>query len=246
MAMSAARCSTTSTPSVVATTCSGSRMSPSTTSAWPSRTACAERVGLVEPARGPVGVVEAEGPHVRAVGEQPLDDVRLPMKPSEPVTSTVLPATDPSMGRAVSSSVTAAFSSFVECRMPSGRAAPASSRVALGPGEVRGGADVDPVGADGPRRDDLVALEAGLDELRHGARPARSGSQASARGSTAYTAALMSKLRVGFSEIAGDAAAACSRRRRRAPRAGRCASPSSRSRRCGGGRRAGRWRRTRP
>ncbi len=37
--MSAARWSTTSTPSVEAMTCSGSRMSPSTTSAWPSRTA---------------------------------------------------------------------------------------------------------------------------------------------------------------------------------------------------------------
>ena len=42
MAMSAARWSTTSTPSIDAATCSGSRMSPSTTSAWPSRSACAK------------------------------------------------------------------------------------------------------------------------------------------------------------------------------------------------------------
>ena len=35
--------------------------------------------------------------------------------------------------------------------------------MSLGPREVRGGADVDPVGGDRPGRDDLVALEAGLE-----------------------------------------------------------------------------------
>src|SRR4051794_28590997 len=104
------------------------------------------------------------------------------MKPSEPVTRTVLPATEPSTGRGVSSAagtstvvvcpegvVTAAFSSsyVLVCRQPRRD----RSRLALRASEVLRGADVDPLALDRPDRDRLAALEAPLDQARHRAGP---------------------------------------------------------------------------
>src|SRR6478735_11185392 len=103
------------------------------------------------------------------------------MKPSEPVTRTVLSAIEPSIGRGVSSVVTVAFSSGaivlvqgVRGRGVWGRGARMAgvSGLALRAGEIAGRADVDPLGLDRPRRHRLTALEAGLDELGHRARPA--------------------------------------------------------------------------